>query len=267
MFTGLIETTGTVRSVTPSLSGTRILIDACARGKAETLAARLRPGDSVAVSGVCLTAIDPTSTSFTADLAQETLDRTTLGRLHPGATVNLEAPTPAGSPLGGHVVQGHVDGTATLLAMEALHPGHLHSTDWRMALHLPAELVRNVVQQGSLTVEGISLTVALLRCSPDGSARVEIAVIPHTWKSTSLRTLQPGDLVNIETDVLARYANQQALSAAASPTAAEATSQPRNEWLPNARLDTTPPPDTDLESLPAWRKAWLTTAYLLANGY
>ncbi len=265
MFTGLIETTGTVRSLTPSPSGTRILIEAGSQGGSQTLAARLRPGDSVSVSGVCLTAIDPTATTFTADLAQETLERTTLGRLHPGTTVNLEAPTPAGSPLGGHVVQGHVDGTATLLAIDAIHPSHLHSTDWRMALRIPAELARNVVQQGSITVEGISLTVALLRPEPDGSARVEIAVIPHTWKSTSLRTLQPGDSVNIETDVLARYAAQQALSASA--TATEAVSQPRNEWLPDARRDTTPPPEAAPELSAADRKPWLTTAYLLANGY
>ena len=265
MFTGLIETTGTVRFVTPSPSGTRILIDVNPQGGTQTLAARLRPGDSVAVSGVCLTAIDPTATSFTADLAQETLNRTTLGRLQPGVTVNLETPTPAGSPLGGHVVQGHVDGTAILLAMEALHPGHLHSTDWRMALRIPAGLARNVVQQGSITVEGISLTVALLRPESDGSAHIEIAVIPHTWKSTSLRTLQPGASVNIETDVLARYAAQQAL--AASPTATEAISQPRNEWLPDARRDTTPSPEATEIPPAASHTSWLTAAYLLRNGY
>ncbi len=224
MFTGLIETTGTVRAVTPTDGGTRLLVDA-----PTSLATRLRLGDSVAVSGVCLTALDLTPTHFTADLAQETLNRTTLGRLAPGSTVNLELPTPAGAPLGGHVVQGHVDGVATLLAMDALHPGRLHSTDWRMALRLPPALAQNVVSQGSITVEGISLTVALLRPTPDGGAEIELAIIPHTWKATSLRTLKPGDPVNIETDVLARYAAQQT---AKRPQA-----------------------------------AWLTTTYLLANGY
>ncbi len=223
MFTGLIETTGTVISITPSASATRIAVNA-----PESLVSRLRTGDSVAVSGTCLTALDITPTGFSADLAQETLERTTLGRLEPEAIVNLELPTPAGSPLGGHVVQGHVDGTGTLLALEAIHPGHLHTSDWRLGISISEELARYVVQQGSITIEGISLTVARVHATRDG-AQVEAAIIPHTYKSTSLRTLKPGDAVNIETDVLARYAAQQA------------------EKRPQAE--------------------WLTTAYLLANGY
>ena len=223
MFTGLIETTGTIVSVTPSAGGTRITIAA-----PESLVSRLHTGDSVAVSGTCLTALAITPTHFSADLAQETLERTTLGRLQAGATVNLELPTPAGSPLGGHVVQGHVDGTGTLLALEALHPGHLHSSDWRLGISISQELARNVVQQGSITIEGISLTVARLHTTEAG-AQVEVAIIPHTYKATSLRTLKPGDAVNIETDVLARYAAQQTAK------------RPEAEWL--------------------------TTAYLFANGY
>ena len=223
MFTGLIETTGNVASVTPSAGGTRITIEAPA-----TLVSRLQTGDSVAVSGTCLTALAIGQTEFSADLAQETLERTTLGRLRPGATVNLELPTPAGSPLGGHVVQGHVDGTGTLLALDALHPGQMHSTDWRLGITISHELARSVVQQGSITIEGISLTIARLHRTKDG-AQVEAAIIPHTYKSTSLKTLKPGDPVNIETDVLARYAAQQ------------------TEKRPQAE--------------------WLTTAYLLANGY
>ena len=226
MFTGLIESTGTVLSVARTAGGTRITV------AAGPLTARLGTGDSVAVNGTCLTAldIDPAAEPprFSADLAAETVARTTLSRLRPGSLVNLELPTPAGSPLGGHVVQGHVDGTATLLALEALHPGHLHSTDWRLALSLPEDLARNVVQQGSITVEGISLTVALLRPTPTG-AEVEIAVIPHTYKSTNLHTLAPGDALNIETDVLARYSAQQTKA------------RPQAEWL--------------------------TTAYLLSHGY
>ena len=223
MFTGLIETTGTIVSVSPSEGGTRITVDAPA-----SLISRLRTGDSVAVSGTCLTALDLTTTAFSADLAQETLERTTLGRLRTGAIVNLELPTPAGSPLGGHVVQGHVDGTGTLLMLEALHPGQLHSSDWRLGISVSTELARSIVQQGSITIEGISLTVARLHPISNG-AQVEAAIIPHTYKSTSLRTLKPGDPVNIETDVLARYAAQQ----------------------------------TEKRS----QAEWLTTAYLLANGY
>ena len=228
MFTGLVETTGTILAITPSTGTTRITVAAPA-----TLAARLRTGDSVAVNGVCLTALDiqpaAAPSHFSADLAAETIHRTTLARLHPGSTVNLELPTPAGAPLGGHVVQGHVDGTATLTALTALNPTSPETTDWRLHLSLPEDLAQNVIPQGSVTVEGISLTVAALRRTPAG-ADIEIAVIPHTWNSTSLQTLKPGDPVNIETDVLARYAAQRA-----------APSPPKPEWL--------------------------TASYLLANGY
>ncbi|NYF81260.1 riboflavin synthase [Granulicella arctica] len=197
MFTGLIETTGTLLSLTPSEGATRITI------AAPTLVKRLRLGDSIAVSGVCLTALDIQPDRFSADLAAETLARTTLGHLRAGTTVNLELPTPAGSPLGGHVVQGHVDGTAKLLALDPITSA-APETDWRLRLELPDALTRYVVSQGSITVEGISLTVAALHGN-----LVEIAIIPHTYAATSLRTLKPGALVNIETDVLARYAEQQ----------------------------------------------------------
>ncbi len=226
MFTGLVETTGTVLSVSLTTGATRITVAA-----PQTLAARLHTGDSVAVNGVCLTALDlqlaTAPSRFSADLAAETIARTTLSRLQPGSTVNLELPTPAGAPLGGHVVQGHVDGTATLTALTALNPQSPQTTDWRLHLSLPEDLAQNVIPQGSITVEGISLTVAALRRTPNG-AEVEIAVIPHTWNATSLQTLRPGDPVNIETDVLARYAAQQIA-----------------------------PPEPE----------WLTTNYLLANGF
>ena len=197
MFTGLIESTGTILTVAPSAAATRITISA------PGLAARLRTGDSVAVSGVCLTALDITPTQFSADLAAETIARTTLSHLRPGSVVNLELPTPAGSPLGGHIVQGHVDGTATLTALEALHPGQPHS-DWRLHLTVPEALTRYIAPQGSITIEGISLTVARLAGND-----VEIAIIPHTYASTSLHTLTPGTPLNIEVDVLAKYAEQQ----------------------------------------------------------
>lgn len=217
MFTGLIETTGTVVALTQTNGATRLILEAPA------LAGRWRTGDSIAVNGVCLTAIPLANpTAFAADLAGETLARTTLGSLKPGSIVNLELPTPAGSPLGGHVVQGHVDATGTFVSILPLHPD-LDTTDWRLTLELPPQLAPQVVSQGSITIDGISLTVARIDLP-----RIEIAIIPHTYKSTNLHTLLPGSPVNLETDVLAKYA------------AAQRAHSEEN---------------------------WLTPAYLLANGY
>lgn len=225
MFTGLIEATGRLRSLELTPGATRLRIEA------PSLTNRWKQGDSIAVNGVCLTAI-PTDTPevFAADLAEETVRRTTLSRLAPGTHVNLELPTPAGAPLGGHVVQGHVDGTATLVSLRALGPDPA-TADWRMTLQLPRELAAFVLPQGSITVDGISLTVAKVD-PPDsnGDTAIEIAVIPHTYRSTHLHTLVPGTLVNLEADVLAKYAERHA-------------TQPR--------------PATE----------WLTGEYLLANGY
>jgi riboflavin synthase len=216
MFTGLIEATGTVVSLTPTAGATRLTI------AAPSLAGRWRTGDSIAVNGVCLTAIPlAVPAHFAADLAAETLDRTTLGSLTPHTTVNLELPTPAGSPLGGHVVQGHVDAIGKLLSLVPLHPD-LSTTDWRLTVELPTQLLSQVIQQGSITLDGISLTVAKL-----SGQQIEIAIIPHTYKSTNLHTLAPGAAINIETDVLAKYAAQ--------------LHRPTQHWL--------------------------TPAYLLANGY
>jgi riboflavin synthase len=187
MFTGLIEATGTLHALT----GSRITL-------ASPLAARLRNGDSIAVNGVCLTALDIQKESFSADLAAETIARTTLARLAPGAVINLELPTPAGTPLGGHIVQGHVDGVATLLALDPI------GNDWRLKLRIPGELVRYVAAQGSITVNGISLTVAAIQ-----NDVVEIAIIPHTYTATNLHTLKPGSGLNIEVDMLAKYAEKQ----------------------------------------------------------
>jgi riboflavin synthase len=202
MFTGLIETTGTVLCVTPNAGVTRITIGAPA-----ALVSRLNTGDSVAVSGVCLTALDIEPKAFpprfSADLAAETISRTTLSRLAPDATVNLELPTPAGSPLGGHVVQGHVDGTAILVSLDPL-TADTESTDYRLRFTIPDTLTRYVVEKGSITVEGISLTVASILGN-----EVEIAIIPHTYAATSLRTLAPGSPLNIEVDVLGKYAERR----------------------------------------------------------
>ena len=217
MFTGLIEATGTVVSLTPTDGATRLILAAPA------LTGRWHTGDSIAVNGVCLTAIPLAEpTHFAADLAGETLARTTLGSLSTGATVNLELPTPAGSPLGGHVVQGHVDATGKFISIVPLHPD-LDITDWRLTLELPDQLASQVISQGTITIDGISLTVARVDLP-----RIEIAIIPHTYKSTNLHTLTAGALVNLETDVLAKYA------------AAQRTHSEEN---------------------------WLTPAYLIANGY
>jgi len=206
MFTGLIEATGTVVELVPpraKAGPTRITISS------PTLAPRLSTGDSIAVSGVCLTALDITLTQFSADLAEETLARTTLGRLGPGYVVNLELPTPSGSPLGGHVVQGHVDGVGTLVVMEPVDPANEATTDWRLRVVVPSHLSKYVAAQGSITIDGISLTVAGIL----GDV-VSVAIIPHTYAVTALSKLMPGSSVNIEVDVLAKYAEKQAMKAA-----------------------------------------------------
>lgn len=208
MFTGLIETTGEVISFQPGSGAARLTIASPA------IAGRLRTGDSVAVSGVCLTALDIEPNAipprFSADLAAETITRTTLSRLHPGAQVNLELPTPAGAPLGGHVVQGHVDGVGTLLALDPVTAGA--GSDWILRIRLPESLTHYVVEKGSITVEGISLTVAGIQ-----GDEFWIAIIPHTYASTNLHTLTAGMPVNLEVDVLAKYAESRERGQSAKP--------------------------------------------------
>jgi riboflavin synthase len=224
MFTGLIETTGEVISFTPTAGAARLTI------AAPGIVERLHLGDSVAVCGVCLTAlaIEPGAypPRFSADLAAETIARTTLSQLAQGSLVNLELPTAAGSPLGGHVVQGHVDGTGTLLAIDPVAAGSQPDlaesgwtsqpdssqdgeaqTDWVLRLRLPQPLMRYVVLKGSIAVEGISLTVAGIEAN-----EIWIAILPHTYSATNLHTLTPGSSVNIEVDVLAKYAEARALA-------------------------------------------------------
>src|ERR1700759_4222262 len=157
MFTGIIEQTGTLIRVEPRGGVHRITVEA------PGLAARLREGDSLGVSGVCLTALDPDPNLFHADLARETLDKTSLGQLQPGSKVNLELPTAAGSPLGGHVVQGHVDGTGSLAGLEPVIPAsdpafNRETTDWTLRVWVPEPLRKWMVPKGSVAIEGISLT-------------------------------------------------------------------------------------------------------------
>lgn len=204
MFTGLIESTGRIVSVEHRSGSQRITVEA------PQIAARLHTGDSVAVSGVCLTALDIATPLFHADLAAETVARTSLTALAPGSIVNIELPTPAGTPLGGHIVQGHVDATGKLLSLEPVDAtADPAVTDWWLRVAVPPAVANYVVEKGSIAVEGISLTVARLEADTSNGAVVSIAIIPHTYAATNLHTLKPGHLVNLEADVLMRFAEQR----------------------------------------------------------
>jgi riboflavin synthase len=204
MFTGLIESTGTIVSVEKRDGSQRITIDA------PGIAAKLRTGDSVAVSGVCLTALDIAPPVFHADLAAETVARTSLTALAAGSTVNLELPTPAGTPLGGHVVQGHVDAAGTLLSLAPIDAAaDPKLADWWLRVAVPESVSRYVVEKGSIAIEGISLTVARFeRGTVDGDV-VSVAIIPHTYAATNLPSLKAGDPVNLEADVLMKFAAER----------------------------------------------------------
>ena len=188
MFTGIIEERGKVQSFAPNPGGARMIISA------SLVTSDSADGDSIAVNGVCLTALDVTRDSFAADLSQETLDRSTLGNLAPGSRVNLERAVTPSTRLGGHIVQGHVDARGEFLSAEE------HGDFWTVSIGYPNEISQYLVYKGSVSVEGISLTIANL--SPDF---FEIAVIPKTWEVTNLSTLKPGDPVNLEADVIAKY--------------------------------------------------------------
>jgi riboflavin synthase len=188
MFTGIIEELGRVRSVEQRGEDARIVIEA------RLVTEDTHDGASLAVNGVCLTALDVQKDSFAADVSRETLDRSTLGRLQPGAPVNLERSVTPATRLGGHLVQGHVDARGTFLGAEA------HGGSWTVRIAYPPEVARYLVFKGSVAVEGISLTIAEL--TDDHFA---IAVIPKTWEVTNFSHLRPGDEVNLEADVIAKY--------------------------------------------------------------
>jgi riboflavin synthase len=192
MFTGIVRERGRVVSADRNGSGVHLRIAA-----AET--ARAAPGDSVSVSGCCLTVTATDGEALEFDAVPETIARTTLGALEPGAEVNLEPALRAGESLGGHFVQGHIDARARVSALEREGQGA------RLQLQLPAELYRYCVEKGSLAVDGVSLTVAAL--NDDG---VEIALVPFTLERTTLGALGPGDEVNVEVDLLAKYAERLA---------------------------------------------------------
>src|SRR5579862_2531885 len=210
MFTGIIEQTGTLVSLTDRGGVRRITVEA------PGIADRLREGDSLGISGVCLTALDVDPTYFHADLAQETLDRTSLGSLQAGARVNLELPTAAGSPLGGHVVQGHVDGTGVMTALDPVIPEtspnfNRETTDWTLKVRVPSNLRQWMVHKGSVAIEGISLTIAGIEAD-----EISIAILPLTYWRTNLHALTVGAPVNIEADVMVKLAAMQ-MQAAKKP--------------------------------------------------
>ena len=188
MFTGIIEELGRVRSVETPGENARIVIEA------HTVTEDTKHGDSIAVNGVCLTALDVQPDSFAADVSRETLERSTLGRLKPGAPVNLERAVTPLTRLGGHLVQGHVDARGSFLGVAD------HDGSWTVRIGYPAEIARYLVLKGSVSVEGISLTIAGLN-----EDHFEIAVIPKTWEVTNFSHLRPGDDVNLEVDVIAKY--------------------------------------------------------------
>jgi len=200
MFTGIVEEVGRVSRIEERGENRRITV------AAERVPKELRTGDSVAVSGVCLTAVDikpglsqPGSSepgSFGADLAPETWVRTSFSRIHEGALVNLELPMKSDGRFGGHIVQGHVDGVGRVLGFERI----AESENWWLRIELPDDVEKYTVYKGSISIEGISLTVAKLERN-----LCTIAIIPHTVEMTNLHSLKPGDPVNLEADLIAKY--------------------------------------------------------------
>jgi riboflavin synthase len=190
MFTGIIEEIGRITRIEQRGESRRVTI------AAECAPKELKTGDSVSVSGVCLTALDIKPGAFSADLAPETWARTSFSRIHKDAMVNLELPMKANGRFGGHIVQGHVDGVGRLIALERI----ADSENWWLHLELPPEVENYTVYKGSITIEGISLTVANLE-----RARCTIAVIPHTVEMTNLNSLKADDPVNLEADLVAKY--------------------------------------------------------------
>ncbi|MBK5289879.1 MAG: riboflavin synthase [Acidimicrobiia bacterium] len=191
MFTGIVEELGRVRTITPNDGGARLEVDAT------TVTTDAKLGDSIAVNGCCLTVVELGTGWWAADAVTETLDRTSLGAMRVGDPVNLERPVRVEDRLGGHIVQGHVDGIGHLATRDPLPDGSV-----RMCFALPESLLRYVVEKGSITLDGISLTVAAF---DDSEGTLDVAVIPHTLSVTTLGHKGPGDPVNVEVDILAKH--------------------------------------------------------------
>jgi len=190
MFTGIIEEVGRITRIATNKGNRRISVSST------KLAKELNKGSSIAVSGVCLTAVEVAPKSFGADLAQETWNRTSFSRIKEGALVNLELPMRANGRFDGHIVQGHVDGTGKFLSLKPIPDAE----DYWLEVEIPAELSRYVIHKGSLCIEGISLTVAKIE-----GMNVTAAIIPHTAKVTNLKSLKLGNAVNLEVDLIAKY--------------------------------------------------------------
>jgi riboflavin synthase len=189
MFTGIIEELGTVAEVQSRAAGARLKV------RCATVMSDITEGASIAVNGVCLTAVDLRADGFAADLAPETLQRSNLGSLRAGSRVNLERPLSPTGRLSGHIVQGHVDGTGEFIGMEALG-----DENWWLRIRVPAELDPFLVYKGSIAIDGISLTIAALEADV-----LSVTIIPHTWKHTTLAGYRAGSRVNLECDVLAKH--------------------------------------------------------------
>jgi len=195
LFTGIIEEVGKVVRIEQRGENRRITVEAARTPK------ELGTGHSISVSGVCLTALDIKKKTFSADLAPETWTRTSFSRMHEGALVNLELPMKADGRFGGHIVQGHVDGVGKLIELERIVDSDgRDSENWWLHIEIPPEIEKYTVFKGSISIEGISLTVAKL----DGN-RCTIAIIPHTVEMTNLGSLKLGDPVNLEADLIAKY--------------------------------------------------------------
>jgi riboflavin synthase len=185
MFTGIVEELGTVVA-----AGTRLQVSCC------TVLSDLSIGASIAVNGVCLTAVAVTEDGFSADLAPETLSRSNLGELTAGSRVNLERPVTPSTRLSGHIVQGHVDATGEVVALDALG-----DSNWWLKVRVPKSLDRYLVEKGSVTLDGISLTIAAL----DADSVLGVTIIPHTFANTTIGQARAGSRLNVEVDVLAKH--------------------------------------------------------------
>ena len=188
MFTGIIEELGKIDSIESANDGVKIVVSA------SLVTSDIKNGDSISVNGVCLTALDVTKNSFSADVSPETLERTTINELRTNSPVNLERALLPTTRLGGHIVQGHVDARGTFISAEQ------QGDFWTVKIGFPPDLSRYLIHKGSVAVEGISLTIAAL-----DESSFDIAVIPKTWEVTNLSSLKPGDLVNLEVDPIAKY--------------------------------------------------------------
>jgi riboflavin synthase len=184
MFTGIVEELGTVAS-----AGTRMNV------KCRAVLADMKPGASIAVNGVCLTAVEVEPGGFWCDVSPETMARTNLGALRNGSRVNLERPAAVGDRLSGHIVQGHVDGTAEFLALDPLADGN-----WWLKVRVPTEIDRYMIHKGSVTLDGVSLTIASLE-----NGIVGVAIIPHTYQQTVIGTYASGSRINVEVDLIGKY--------------------------------------------------------------